>query len=285
MKLTRLNELIKDGKTVRGRWRVGKDQVVSYEALDPRETISFKGSLLAAEPEGLVLSVEETREDQKSLLSTVRLSGRWSADAKNRPSFEVEKTNGQRDTLTFKGVWGLNGSNQLVYTHEVTRLKTKTRLRREIVFQGFWDISQKNRLSYLVGGDEGSALRFRGSFQTKSILAKKGEIRYQLGAEASGDGRPQVLTLFGKWKMSDRWGLSFEMEYEKGAKRAIVFGADSKLGPKDSVEVTLKDRQGEPLGVQVLFTRELLGKDGEAFLRFLRSPEESRAEAGMRLRW
>jgi len=285
VKLTRLNELIKDGKTVRGSWRVGKDQVVSYEALDPREKISFSGSLLAAEPEGLVLSVEETREDQKSLLSTVRLSGRWSADAKNRPRFEVEKTNGQRDMLTFKGAWDLNESNQLVYTHEVTRLKTKTKLRREVVFQGFWDISQKNRLSYLVGGDEGSTFRFRGSFQTKSILAKKGEIRYQLGAEASGGGRPKALTLFGKWKMSDRWGLSFEVEYEKGVKRAIVFGVDSKLGPRDSVEVTLKDRQGEPLGVQVLFTRELLRKDGEAFLRLLRSSEESRAEAGMRFRW
>ena len=285
MKLTRLNELIRDGKTVRGRWKTGKEGVISYEALDKREKISFSGSLIGADPEGLVLAVEETREDQKKLLSTVKLSGRWSADGKNRPKFEVEKAKGRRDTLTFKGSWDLNDAHQLVYTQEITRLKTKTKVRREVVFQGFWDISEKNRLTYLVGGDTDSAIRFRGSFQTKSILAKKGEIRYQLGAAAAGHGRPKTVTLFGKWKMSDRWGLSFEVEYEKGKKHAILFGTESRIGPNSSVEVTLKNRQGERLGAEVLFTRDILKKSGEAFLRLARSAEESRAETGVRFRW
>ncbi len=68
-------------------------------------------------------------------------------------------------------------------------------------------------------------------------------------------------------------------------KRAIVFGVDSRLGRQGSVEVDLKNRRGESLGIEVLFTRDFLKRNGETFLRLLRSSEESRVEAGIRLRW
>ena len=281
MKLTRLNELIKDGKIISGRWRLGKDNLIVYESEGSREEILFKGMPLAVGPDGLVVSIEEKRQDQKSILTTLTLVGSWSADSKNRLRFEVEKTNGRRDAFVFKGSWELNHSQELVYIHEVTRLKTKTNVRREIVFQGFWDISEKNRLTYRLGGDDKSVLHFRCSFETKSLLAKKGEIRYQLGVE--GSSSPETVTLFGKWKMSDRWGLFFEVEYRNGKKHAIIFGAESQLGLDGSVRATLKSRQGERLGLEVVFTKDIPG--GEAFLRLLRDQDEGRVEAGARFTW
>jgi hypothetical protein len=49
--------------------------------------------------------------------------------------------------------------------------------------------------------------------------------------------------------------------------------------------VSLKSQDGKPLGVEVLFTKDFFGKDGQAFIRFQKSIEESRIEVGGRIKW
>ncbi|HXV19190.1 MAG TPA: hypothetical protein VD883_03845, partial [Candidatus Omnitrophota bacterium] len=199
--------------------------------------------------------------------------------------FEAEKKGGRTDALTFTGTWKVGPGHEILYTYDTTNLRTKKKTSRTLVFSGFWDISKDRRLVYRLSGGTDSAFSFRGAFQTKSILAKAGEIRYQAGVEAGGKHKLQTIALFGKWKLSRSLALSYEIKYADGRKRAIRFGAEHALGRGRDIAVELVSSGGRPLGIEVIFTKDFFGKDGQAFIRLRRSAEESGAEAGLRIKW
>ncbi len=289
MKLTKLNDLIENSEVVKGEWEITPNHEIRYRSDKEGEEFKFKGSLVAAEPDALVVSVTEKQSDQKIVTSIAKLTGAWRLDPKNRIVFEVEREAGKKDTLTFKGAWQVGKSNQLIYTYQQTDLKRKRKtLRqttRELTFTGFWDISDENRLTYWLSADSSSAFRFRGAFQTKSVLAKKNEIRYQAGVEVSGRHKIQNIILFGKWKVSRSLELSFEIKYEDELKKTITFGGEYALSGKSRIAVNLKNQAGEPLGVELILTKDIFGKDGQAFIRLQKSLEESRIEAGASFKW
>ncbi len=274
-----LEELMKK----KGRWKLSPGHEVEYVSEGPSEELKFKGALVAAEPEALVLSVTE-RVGPKLVTRLVRLRGAWSADAQNRLVFEVEKTTGEGRALVFRSGWRIGERNELLYSFREERLKRKAKRTREIALEGHWDFSGKNRLVYRLAGDSGASISFRGAFQSKSVLAKKGEIRWQLGSGVSGGPRSKAVSLFGKWKVSRDLGLEFEMEY-RGGRRSILFGADYALGPSRRVEANLKTREGQPLGVELVLTQEIFGGDGGVFVRLRRDLASSAAEAGARVLW
>ena len=285
MKLTKLNDLIEGGRGKKGRWELTSNHEVVYKSEGLDEEIRFMGSLIAAEPDALVLAVTERQSDQKVVTGLTKLSGAWKANARNQLLFEVEKEGGKKDVLTFRSGWKLDDRNRIVYSYEQTSLKKKQGLLREILFDGHWDLSEKNRLVYLVGGNSDSAFRFRGAFQTRSVFAKKGEIRYQLGAEINGRYKPREIILFGKWKVSRDLGLSFEIDEGRDKKRSLSFGGEVNLNGGKQISVELKSRKGEPLGFEVIFTKDFAGRDGQAFLRLRKSLEESSVEGGVKIRF
>ena len=85
MKLTKLNQLLEDGEVVKGRWEITPNNEVQYRGEGKDETIKFTGSLIAAEPDALVISVTEKQSDQKIVTSIVKLSGTWKLNPKNQP--------------------------------------------------------------------------------------------------------------------------------------------------------------------------------------------------------
>lgn len=274
MRISSFNELIEDGKKQKGRWFIGKSGELQYRSSGKDEEVKARAGVIAAEPGALVIALTERQTDQKSTTHLAKLTGSWKADARNRLVFEVERESGRKDELTFTGAWELDRNQRLLYRLRRRALKTRTRHSGELFFEGHWDLSEKNRLTYRLSGGADSALELRGAFETKSILAKKGEIRYQIGAQADG----RTLTLFGKWKYSDKLGLSFEMGTSRS--RLLSFGGDVRLNKRDELSVLLKSRRGEPLGAEVVFSRALAG--GEIFLRLNKGLEESRVEAGLR---
>jgi len=285
MKLTRLGQLLDNMEGTKGHWELTPNHEIQYKSDKKDEEFKFKGSLIAAEPDALVISVTERQSDQKVVTRIAKLQGAWRLDPKNRIVFEVEKEGGKKDVLTFKGTWHIGKNNEIIYTFEQFDLKGRTKKTQELIFTGYWDISDKHRLTYWLSGDSDSAFRFRGAFQTKSILAKKGEIRYQVGVEVNGRHTAQDITLFGKWKYSRDLSLSFEIEYEDGKKKAITFGGEYALNGNHSIIVNLKTEEGKPLGIELILTKDFFGRDGQAFVRLAKSLEESRIEAGMRFRW
>jgi len=204
---------------------------------------------------------------------------------KNRITFEVKRNKNTTDTLTFRGAWKLNKNHEVTYAYLEEILKTKRKLSRTLTFKGFWDISEKNRLTYYFQRNDRSYFRVRGAFQTRSILAKKGEIRYQFGIELEKRVKTKTLVLFGKWKFSHKLGLHFDIEYKRGKRHAIVFGGEYNFDSNHKIEVNLKGRKGERLGVELVLTRDFLKKDGKAFIRLMRSQDESKIEGGLSFKW
>ncbi len=284
MKISKLSDIFQ-GDKIKGHWELAPTQGLQYKAEGKDEEIKFKGSLVAAEPDALVVSYTERQSNQKTVTRIFKLAGTWSVDSKNRIAFEVEKETGKNDVLTFKGIWKVDDTHQIVYSCQEANLKTKSKEVQEILFKGYWDISEKNRLAYYVGGDTNNMFRLKGAFQTKSILAKKGEIKYQVGVEVSGKRKIQTITLFGKWIVSRDLNLSFEIEYEDGKKKAIVFGGEYALGQDSTIQIDLRAKDGKPLGITIILTKDIFGKDGQAFIRLQKTVEESRVEAGMKFKW
>ena len=284
-KITDLNDLEHESKLIRGRWALDADHVLSYRKEAGEEDFELETSLIAAEPGALVFSFTEKQESGETVTRLAKLSGIWRANAGNEIEFEVSRQSGQNDVLAFRSEWKVGNAQQIIYSWRRKISNRKTRRLQTLTFRGWWDLSGENRLVYTLEDSDDGNFRFRGAFQTPGILAKKGEIRYQLGAEAESGRKARVITLFGKWKLSDRLDLSFEMEYADGRRHEMRFGAQFSMTRELTVAARLIDRKGVPLGMEVLLTKEFLNGQGEAFVRLKKTLQESALEAGVTLPW
>lgn len=285
MPLTRDNEWSREGRVIRGSWRLTRRHELQYVRRGTREEIVLSGPITGAAPNGLSFRVEQQSSDESVLRRIWTLRGRWRADARNRLGFWVDRRQGGPDALTLQGSWELGPAQQILYRVEREDSHSGTRTIRLLRFEGYWEVGQDRRLVYVLDRSSDSGFRFSGSFQTASILAKRGEIRYQLGAEIQPGSRARILTLFGKWKASDRLGLSFEIPYGERKVRGIDFGVSYRIDALGQVQCQLRTRQGKLLGVELTLTRSFLKQQGEAFVRLRRSLEETAVEGGVRLRW
>lgn len=291
MRVTRLNQLILGNELIEGNWQITPGHEIQYRRhrrglrSPPEEEIALKGSLVAAEETGLVIQAWERREGGELVSRLLTLRGRWEADAHNRLNFLVERQSDRTDRLTLVGGWEIGANHELLYRFTRRHLKTKERDLHTLTFRGTWDVTEANQLTYVLDRDSDSAFRFRGTFQTKSLLAKTGQVRFQAGIQVEGRRRVQTVVLFGKWKLSRDLSLELEVPYGDGAVQGIDFGATFELGTQGTIRGRLLARRGEPLGVEVLFTRSFLKGRGEAFARLRRHLEESAVEAGLRVPW
>lgn len=287
MKLTKLNDLVERNAVVKGRWKLNAKHEIQFREEKGKNKKGFrlKGTLIGVEAGALVFSATEKQQNGRSTARLYKLTGHWQVDSKNRILFAVKKSQGKTDKLVFQGSWKVGPSHEILYSYQKTHLVTKTKTTQSLVFKGYWDISERHRLTFYVGGKTTSALRFRGTFQTKSILAKKGEIRYQIGIEVRGKKTLKTIILFGKWKLSRDFSLSFEIEYENRKRKAIVFGSTYRLGKGAAIEARLKARTGKPLGAELLLTKDIFAGDGQLFGRLYHSLEETGAEAGVRIKF
>ena len=277
-RLTSLDQLLDAGTRVDGAWELTSRHQVRYRRRGAEETAVVTADLVAAEPTGLTIQITQSQLDGDVAGRTVTLRGRWQADARNRLTFIVERGGGQSDQLTFTGGWQIGPQQELRYRVERDGAQTLT-------FAGYWDVDAERRLTYILDAGTDSTFRFRGAFQTASILAKSGELRYQLGVEATRGRRSQTIALFGTWKVSRDLRVTFEIPYADGRARAMVFEAAYALGPDRTITATLTSRAGGPLGLEVVFAQSFFKGDGEAFVRLRRSLEETAVEGGIRFRW
>ncbi len=75
------------------------------------------------------------------------------------------------------------------------------------------------------------------------------------------------------------------MDYGEGEVKQIEFSADISVNQRNEIIFSLKDRNGESLGLNITFTHRFLNKlDAEAFLRVKEIlKKESAIEAGIRI--
>jgi hypothetical protein len=268
----------------KGSWRLNREHDLEL-VLDKNksqfagEALVIKGSIIGYDRD--ILAFEVKSYDRAGLLHIriLKLSAICFADGANRLSFIVKK---QPGILTLQGDWQLNKNQQITYTYEKTDLKRKTKITNTLTFEGFWKIDSVNKLTYILKHSTNSRFDFRAQIETPTLYPQEGLIRYRLGAGLREEKRKKIICLYGAWKFSRALGLIFQVDYGKGEIRDIEFAADVAFNKKNEIILGLKNREGESLGISLVFTHRFLKSlDAQAFLRLKASREQFGIDAGV----
>jgi len=246
------------------------------------DKLTFKGQIVDVRKNSLLFAFTTKTKSDTLATHILNLHGSWQADKYNRLTFKIRREKGLYDILTFNGVWNVNRKHQIVYRYEKARLIKTRRKVHTLTFQGYWDIKDKARISYVIDGSSNSVF----SFNTALGLFRDKYIKYEVGIGASRTREVRTITLSGKWRIKRNVGLIFEVKYEDGKVRRMVFGAEAVLTKKDTLSFKLKnDTFDKDIGARLELSHKILGGDGEAFLRLLRSNGEVSVYAGGGLRF
>lgn len=272
-----------------GAWALTSSDALAFtvraRGQQPPQTVTLKSELLTARAHALVFAVQQAQRGGTAPTHRLTLSGRWSADAKNRLVFLVEKADGDEDRLTLQGGWEVGPHHEVLYRWRQRSARRRVAEERTLTFAGAWDITGSDRLVYRLVGGPDSAFEFRAAIQNPSLQAREGRIVYQAGIGLSGGRRiARRVTLFGVWKLNRDASVSFEIPYAGGRRQAMQFGGMYAVTPRSSVIVELTDRRGRPLGLSVAFTRDV-SDTVRWFLRLKKDDRETAALAGVQVRF
>jgi hypothetical protein len=273
---------------LRGQWALTKDHNLQFTLNKwGRQTLGDKltlqGTILDVHKNSLLFAVTtRTKKDTQSIY-ILKLQGMWQADKNNRLIFRIKRGKGRYDNLIFTGAWEINKHHQIIYRYQKQELLTKQKRIHTLTFKGYWDIKDKTRISYVLDRTTDSSF----TFKTSLGIFKADYIKYEVGIGVFGKQKPvkRTVTLFGKWKIKKGIGLTFEVEYENKKLHAIVFGAKAKLTSKDRISFRLRNELNKDIGGELKLSHKILKGDGQAFLRFLKSKEETAILIGAGFRW
>lgn len=267
-----------------GNWSLDEnhDLVLTLDEKHARnagDELTVKGVIKDAKANKLAFSAAGMNMSGQPREYILNLEGSWQADKYNRLTFNVKSKKGETGTLTFKGGWIINKDNQVVYIYEKAHLKTKTKETRTVTFKGHWDITQKHRVLYILNKKINSQFDFEVGLGKP--LARGLEYKIGIGAVPS----KERITLFGQWKVNEKLGVVFEMPYERGELKRVVFGASCKLGKSGNLEFKLKNERGKDLGIDVKLSKKILKDQGDIFLRGSASKGEKQISIGAGWKW
>jgi len=274
-----------------GNWNLDENHELKFtlyktETQTGKETLHLKSELVEAKSDALIFSLGTSGKARTHSLRLMQLKGRWQADKHNRLQFLVKKTRLTSDTITFQGAWQVR-KNILVYTYKKEGLKTKSSKVYTLYFKGFWQINQRNRITYVLNAENNSCFEFKAFLQTPSLIGKSGTIKYRvgIGIKKKAEYKPEIITLYGAWKLQRKAGLSFNMDYDSRKAKPLYFNAFVSLDKKSKVVFTLSSVQGKPLGLSLEFHRTYFKGQAEWFLRALDKGGEQKIEGGVQIRF
>jgi len=229
----------------------------------------IKSELLDARDNELSFSVGTKDRKGKGKVYILSLSGAWQADENNRLSFEVKKEGNKTDKLILEAAWEINEQNQIIYNTGDNTL----------IFKGNWNITDKDRIAYVLNKEIGSFFDFEVSIERPEANS----LKYQIGIGFKPEKKQ--LVIFGKWKIDKNLGLLFEVEYEKGNRKAITFGGVCSFDTGKTLEIKLKNAKQKDLGMDLKLSKSILSGQGEAFIQALASRKKLEFLSGAGFRW
>ncbi|MBU2102566.1 MAG: hypothetical protein KKF80_04140, partial [Candidatus Omnitrophica bacterium] len=237
--------------------------------------------------DALIVTLATKEENNAQTIRLMQLKGKWQASVHNRLIFVIQRSGTVRDVLIFEGAWEINDTHTLTYTYEKAYGVRAVRIKKTISFKGFWQIWEKNRLSYILDIRKDSYFNFKVAFQTPSILAKKGEIRYRVGIGVRGSRsfREKTFILYGTWNVSRDFGFSFEIDYGKSRLTRMHFGARVRSAGKNEIEFQLTTREGNDIGFAVMVSRRFLSNNAQWFVRLMKRAQETALQGGVLVRF
>jgi len=247
------------------------------------DQLTLQGEILDVKKNSLLFAMTTRTKDDLPSTYLIELAGAWQADEQNRLTFRVDKENGRSDSLTFDGSWQIGENYQITYSYSKEQLTRKVKEIHALTFQGYWDIQDKARLSFVLDADSDS----RFDFNTTLGIFKDNYIKYELGIGLSSDKQPvkQAITFFGKWQVKKNIGLVFEIEREGRKIQQIVFGAQAKLTNIGTISFSLRNSLNKNIGAELELSRDIFHEDGQVFLRLLKEKQELAILAGVGWRW
>lgn len=278
--------------TFEGKWQLDKNYDLGLYLVENKnqhkgDYLSLKGEIISVDKDSLVFQIRSANKQGQTHIHLLKLKGVWHADECSRISFSVERKDSP-DILTFESVWQINENQQVVYHYEKTELKTKRKIRQSLLFKGFWQITRKDRLTYIISGSTQSRFDFRVQLESPNVYPQEGTIKYRIGVGLKGVSPkeivPGIICLYGVWKFSRKAGISFQMDYGDSQIQSIKFSAELNLSKKDEITLSLINKDKKPLGINVIFTHRFLKKlDAETFLKLKKLKEEDGIETGIRI--
>ena len=249
------------------------------------QRVYLRGSVVRAEASAIVFALEQHEQMGKIASHQLTLSGNWQADSDNRLNFLVGRSDGLEDRLILKGGWEMGTHNEIIYRYRKRAQSEKDAKEHTLVFDGSWDLTGTDRLTYRISGSDNSAFGFRASFQSPSLLARDGRIIYQVGIDVTGSrARYRRISIFGTWKLHRDLSVSFEIPYTGGRIDPIRFEGTYSPTRRDRISVALRNNRHEPIGLTVTFTKDVL-PDISFFLELRKDAEERSAIGGVRVRF
>jgi hypothetical protein len=265
-----------------GTWALSKehDLIFSFNKWNKKYMkgkLTIKGELIDVKANQLLFKVSSNKPKKSYNLS---LFGKWHADKYNRLTFLLKKKQEKKiNKLTLKSTFQINKQNQLIYNYTKEKLKTKTKTKRTITFKGFWDITKKDRLLYVLNKNINSFFEFKVSLGKPTPRG----LQYEIGIGAVP--KKEILTIFGKWKINQKLGVIFELISRDTKPHSILLGAYVKTGEKGRLEFSLKAKKGRNLGINLHFSKKILKNQGELFLKSSLSKKEKKILLGAGFRW
>ncbi|MFC1514728.1 hypothetical protein ACFL5X_02395 [Candidatus Omnitrophota bacterium] len=262
-----------------GKWKFTDKHDLALEVTKQKShaktSLVLTADIIKPEKESLLFRVRTKPSRTATEISLLTLRGAWRQDKLNRLVFDISHSQ-STGSLTFKNTWKLDKNHQIIYTYQSLQTKQKNTIR----FEGSWRLTAKNKLGYILETISSSRtykrkksatdldFNFRVHLQTPTIYPQAKAIKYRIGIGTRLKRKEQTLTLYGAWKFSRTLGLTFAIDYGKGRVEEAGFSFGFNLSKQDRVIVGLKSKGGQPLGINLVFTRKFLAK--KAFEYFLR---------------
>lgn len=205
----------------------------------------MSGEIIAADAGSLVFEIHTRDLRGNDHLRLLKLAGTWQADCRNRLVFTVSD-NRESGVLLFRNSWMLDDGQAIVYEYEKRARMSRHRFRLE----GHWLVSSAERITYALGkGNYGP--EFSCQLESVSLRPKQGCVKFRVGSGVAYKRTGPVVTVYGSWRFSKKYAIDFS------------------AGTNGRMELDL--------------SRALRRVNGTAFLRMLRSGNDKRIEAGIKI--
>jgi hypothetical protein len=252
---------------------------IQERSVEPGEPLELESGLIEADAQHAVFTLAADASEPAQQIS---LAGRWQVDGRNRLTFLTAHADGSQDRLTFHGSWELGPRHELRYRVDRPTPRRTQHSDRVVTWLGRWDFSHRHRLVYRLAGAADRTLELSARLERPILRAADGRLAYQVGIAGRRGERSTKLVFFGRWQLLPNASVTFELPVRDGRREAVEFGGTVRLSARRELAVQLRDRDGRPLGVTVVFSRRL-GDRGRWFVRLRKEGREIEALTGVQV--
>lgn len=268
-----------------GTWHLNDNHDLELVVGKNKEKLTLSGRLISCDTDSFVFEITTADSNVTSQISLLRLTGVWQSNEIGAITFSVQKKRSP-DTLTLENAWHLDKHNRIVYTFTKIDLKRKQKLENSILFEGHWQITDYNQLTYFLERSLHSGFTFKVQLESPTIRAEKGVIKYRIGAgfKEPINKHAHIITLYGAWRFSNSLTLDFDISYTEGKIKGLGLEIRYLYTNKNEVVFAFTNTLQQPLMYTITFSHRFLKNiDSRVYLALTHSKKDSRVDAGIRI--